>query len=656
MSAYDRKALHRLAPAYLQRLGLREVPFAPSPDPRFFYIDPGRVEQLKNIEQWAQDHDLVLLVTGPVGSGKTSFLQHLAHQVPANWELGRLVADPLFDTTVLWPQLSAAFAAQEAPPAGSAPHEAVYVQLAAIQARGARAVLAIDDAHLLPPETLEALAHLADAEAAEGKLLRLILFADPVLEERLTRPAYKVFRRRITHNLGLPALDAEQSAAYLAHRLRVAGYQGELPFSESGLKRLQRRAGGLPGRLNALADASLNASGWRRFIPRDRRSGLVVATLGMLVLGAVLLLGKEEQPITVVLDPPLASAQPLPSAARPVHSGATPEPPAPQTTRAGARAQVPGRSAPDTPPKTLVHVPHPPMEPREPRQDQAPALISEAKHGAVAPARPPLPAESVKPVLHSADWLRTREPDRYTLQLLATGDLERLRAFVVQHRLPGELAYYVTGEDQTPVYHLLAGDHRNRTLAEVAVQLLPDSLESLEPWVRRFGDLPVQRAAAHQASGEPHPVSSADITPPTAGKATAAALAAAKPAETASLPAAASPLDAPIPEAPESYSAWLWAQHPRHFTVQILGSANEQGVRHFMATHALAGRAAYFRTVRDGRDWFVLVYGVYPDRSTARAAIAKLGPALRAQGPWPRSFASLHADAQNPSQPLPDHP
>ena len=86
---------------------------------------------------------------------------------------------------------------------------------------------------------------------------------------------------------------------------------------------------------------------------------------------------------------------------------------------------------------------------------------------------------------------------------------------------------------------------------------------------------------------------------------------------------------------------WLLKQNPHSYAVQLMGASHEPGILSFIKAHKLGGRAAYFRTRYQGHAWYVLLYGIYPSRSAAQAALKRLPPALRKTSPWVRSLASV---------------
>ena len=114
-----------------------------------------------------------------------------------------------------------------------------------------------DEAQAMPLETLEALRLLSNLETEKRKLLQIVLFGQPELDEKLHRPEVRQLLQRIAFNYQLGSLKKSEIGNYVAHRLRVAGYLGEGLFSGSALRALHRASGGTPRLINILAHKSL---------------------------------------------------------------------------------------------------------------------------------------------------------------------------------------------------------------------------------------------------------------------------------------------------------------------------------------------------------------------------------------------------------------
>jgi general secretion pathway protein A len=143
--------------------------------------------------------------------------------------------------------------------------------LLASHAAGRHSVLIIDEAQSLSAELLEQLRLLTNLETAERKLLQIVLIGQPELRTMLARPDLEQLAQRITARYHLPALSEPESAAYVQHRLQVAGLGAELPFDARALRRIHALCGGVPRRINLLCDRAL-LGGYAGGRPRIHRA------------------------------------------------------------------------------------------------------------------------------------------------------------------------------------------------------------------------------------------------------------------------------------------------------------------------------------------------------------------------------------------------
>jgi septal ring-binding cell division protein DamX len=200
----------------------------------------------------------------------------------------------------------------------------------------------------------------------------------------------------------------------------------------------------------------------------------------------------------------------------------------------------------------------------------------------------------------------------FTLQLLGTYNKYSLVSFAKKHQLEKDTAYLATKRNGRNWYTLIHGRFTSRQQAQQAISNLPSALQKTKPWIRRFDGI---QSTTHATEKTARDVS--------------------EPSQAATQPAS---LDL------TAHAAWLWSQNPEHFTIQLLGSHNLDALRSFMQQHRLDKQTSFYRTRRDGQQWFVLLYGSYPDRNQAKAQIEKLPAAIRKTKPWPRRFVDIHTE------------
>lgn len=242
---------------YEQHFGLHRMPFALTPDTGFFFRNPAHVEALEVLRHALQSGEGFIKVTGEVGTGKTLLCRLLLNALDGDW-LSAWVPNPHLDPEAL----RRAIADELQVALGPTPHQhtvmrKLYARLIELAGQGRRVVMVIDEAQALSDESLETLRLLSNLETETRKLLHIVLFGQPELDQRLARPHLRQLRQRIGFAYRLAPLDAQGVARYVQHRLAVAGHNGPPLFGETVLRRLHRASRGIPRLLNVLAHKSL---------------------------------------------------------------------------------------------------------------------------------------------------------------------------------------------------------------------------------------------------------------------------------------------------------------------------------------------------------------------------------------------------------------
>ncbi|HEX9182946.1 MAG TPA: AAA family ATPase [Burkholderiales bacterium] len=244
---------------YLEHFGLREPPFRITPHTDFFFDGADRGATLEALLYAIQHEEGIVKVVGEVGSGKTLLCRVLIERLPKNVETVYL-ANPSFSSDeILYAvaeELKIEFSRERAPIA----LRALQDRLIASYAEGRRTVILIDEAHAMPEETLEEVRLLSNLETSRHKLLQIVLFGQPELDEVLALPDLRQLKDRITHSFRMRPLSQEEVANYLTFRMRAAGYRGPDVFAPDAIGRITRASAGLTRRINILADKALLAA------------------------------------------------------------------------------------------------------------------------------------------------------------------------------------------------------------------------------------------------------------------------------------------------------------------------------------------------------------------------------------------------------------
>ena len=244
---------------YLEHFGLIEPPFRITPHPDFFFDGADRGATLEGLLYAILHDEGIVKVSGEIGSGKTTLCRVLMERLPAEVETVFL-ANPSYSRT----EILHAIAEELGRPAASDPAAPALRDLQAklieLYGAGRRVVVMIDEAHAMPEETLEQVRLLSNLETSRHKLLQIVLFGQPELDEALAKTSMRQLKDRITHSFRTRPLAVDEVAKYVSFRMRAAGYKGPEVFSAAAITAIARASSGLTRRINVLCDKSLLAA------------------------------------------------------------------------------------------------------------------------------------------------------------------------------------------------------------------------------------------------------------------------------------------------------------------------------------------------------------------------------------------------------------
>ncbi len=247
---------------YNEYFGFKEAPFSIAPDPRYLYMTPQHREALAHLVYGLNSEGGCILLTGEVGTGKTTVCRCLLEQIPEQARVAlvlnpRVSAIELLET--ICDELKIVYPEQKH--SDTANTVKTYIDrinrfLIDANARNEKTVLIIDEAQNLDSSVLEQLRLLTNLETNQRKLLQIIILGQPELLAILAHPEMRQLAQRITARFHLNALSAEEIRAYISHRLAVAGQNVQL-FPDATLRRLFRLSKGVPRLINILCDRAL---------------------------------------------------------------------------------------------------------------------------------------------------------------------------------------------------------------------------------------------------------------------------------------------------------------------------------------------------------------------------------------------------------------
>lgn len=246
---------------YAPFFGLSQEPFSIAPDPRYLYMSERHREALAHLLYGLGGGGGFVLLTGEIGAGKTTVCRCFLEQVPPRCNVA-YIFNPKLSVPELLRTVCDEFRIPHKPAAGGEESVKDYVDalnefLLRTHAVGQNNVLIIDEAQNLSADVLEQLRLLTNLETNERKLLQIILIGQPELRQMLARPELEQLAQRVIARFHLEALSEDETAAYIQHRLAVAGLTGALPFDRAQVRRIHRLTRGVPRRINLLCDRAL---------------------------------------------------------------------------------------------------------------------------------------------------------------------------------------------------------------------------------------------------------------------------------------------------------------------------------------------------------------------------------------------------------------
>lgn len=430
---------------YFAHFGLDCPPFKITPNPDFFYSGANRGAILDALVYAITSGEGIVKVVGEVGCGKTMLCRMLETRLPKNIEIIYLANPSLNRDEIFHAIASDLNIATDGRHTGEI-LRSMQNYLIEKHMDNKQVVILIEEAQAMPLETLEEVRLLSNLETSHHKLLQIVLFGQPELDENLNLPHMRQLKERIIHSFWVQPMTGKDIPDYLMYRMRTAGYRGPDVFKPGAVKLLVKASGGITRRINILADKALLAVfADNQYIvqrkhalaaiadsefapPQGNRHSLKTAILVALILMSVIL---------------LAVAGWLKMTA-----------PAPATT-------VPLSAPPDTA-RPPAAAPKPLAVPAPPKMETPPVSLLNQR----------LDATSL--------WLKQTDPNRFTIQLMTAGtdsrSTEQLEQFLAQ--AAGEFGieqFYVfrSKTPQGPKFSVLFGAFGSADQAYSALATLP---------------------------------------------------------------------------------------------------------------------------------------------------------------------------------------
>jgi DamX protein len=502
--------------------GIRKNPFPIDETDDLFFSTPTLTKQIDLLRNLVEYSDLLLVVSGVEGAGKTTFLDQFLLVTDRHWKCCRIDARTAMTLDALVDELLDGFGLKARGEDARGDEALLHAYLADLRANDDVPLVTVDDAHLLPQICTEFLLGLA--REREHSELRLLLCAEP------GRLGFPTNDPKHVHVVVLQPFDEQQSGDYIHTRLSYGGLGGDSPFSASVIDDIHQDSGGLPGAIHSLALHTLMANtdisrlasspsvfGLVQGRPlRFRRPMLYLAAALLIGGGAVIFLrpgpgletvasmdtettGKLRGRVTGVTVQATTGEPSTPAGDRQGAGGAQPgavpfagsvtakaparEPQAatPGVVRAHAGSDAKvftlGESGTSARPAVAVSAATPGKDPASGKDTgQVVRLAGNVTAAASSPAK----AQAGRDL----DWLRKQDPSHYVIQLVGTRDAAAAGKFLEDHKLGSQGAWFVTSHESKPWYIVVYGTYPDNSSARTAINALPETLRARSPWPR----------------------------------------------------------------------------------------------------------------------------------------------------------------------------
>jgi MSHA biogenesis protein MshM len=242
---------------YQSHFGLQELPFGITPDTSFAYACASHQEALNTLLVAVKNGEGFIKITGEVGTGKTLLCRKFLATLDDTYA-SAYIPNPYLEPRTLLLALAEELGVNLAKESDQ--HhllKGLTQALLDLAGQGKSVVLCLDEAQAMPIESLEALRLLTNLETEKRKLLQVVLFGQPELDDKLAQESVRQLRQRITFQYCLGELARDELDYYLAHRLRVAGYRGNRLFTKSAVRALHQASGGIPRLVNVLSHKAM---------------------------------------------------------------------------------------------------------------------------------------------------------------------------------------------------------------------------------------------------------------------------------------------------------------------------------------------------------------------------------------------------------------
>jgi putative secretion ATPase (PEP-CTERM system associated) len=240
--------------------GFLAAPFQLSPDPSFYFASRGHGHALSYMKYGVYQGEGFIVVTGEIGSGKTTLVRTLLGELGSHGIVAAQVSSTQLDTRDLLHAICTAFGIQAQGPSKAEALATLEAFLTALAAGGRRALLVVDEAQNLGPREAEELRMLSNFQLGARTLLQSFLVGQPELRQMIRSKSLEQLRQRVIASCHLGPLSPDETRAYIEHRLKRVGWKGNPLITDQAFDEYHHLCAGLPRRINLLCTRTLVAA------------------------------------------------------------------------------------------------------------------------------------------------------------------------------------------------------------------------------------------------------------------------------------------------------------------------------------------------------------------------------------------------------------
>ena len=648
----NRKHDQALIP-YVGRLHLDQAPFTADAGGQFFYSDPEIKQNLNLLRHLTQSSNLIPVVLSPKDGGKSSLLQAFIEESDNNSKICKIDANHSNDKPYILKEIAKCFDIDSDKDELELLH-LLHKKATALYQDSKYPVIAIENAQHLQDDACKLLLSLQQGLEDKINTWHVLFFADCISGEPPKLYNIDLSRYPQLHILLLEPYTLEQTKNYISHRLAAAGHIGDCPLTSDAINYIYQNSKGLPGKINELThsallklsthspDAYSDLNQNIQSSPTGNRLSFRTLFFGALIIMIVATVLYIQEDINALFS--LNDQQQNLSAIETNKEGVATKDASESTPKKLADSIIPSASSPSEDINTInasnMNTGKPEKDPSEnklPVRNETTTIQEVATRQEVTRAnKTPVtntaltqkPAASKKPsylkvkellpdTVHQKDWL-LKQQGKYTVRLLGTLKENVITTYlnenIIGKKFAHEVSYYLTKKNGKYKYTLLYGVFPGYSHAKAAIKNLPTILKSNGPWPVKLDDIK-ESIVRYRESTMVNMKSPASIAVPTTNQSQV---------ET-------SKVTSKLPKDKDSDS----------FTIQLLSTSNKKPLLSYMKKYNLEDKSVLYKTTRNGKDWYVLFYGVFKTRKMAESFVNNLPEDARASGPWIRKMSDL---------------